>query len=114
MEKVLDGAVNNGANQIDGINLSIENPDGLQQDARKLAIANAKAKAQGLAQEAGLTLGKVVSISETGSGYPRPMPYATDSYAPSLMAGQAKSVAPDIQTGSQDITESMTVVYEVK
>jgi hypothetical protein len=30
------------------------------------------------------------------------------------MGGTAKSVAPDIQPGSQDVTESMTVTFEVK
>jgi hypothetical protein len=111
--KILDGAVNNGANEINGVNLSIENPDVLQQQARKLAISNAKTKAQGLAQEAGLTLGKVVSISETNSFYPGPVPYALDS-AVGMGGAAVKSIAPNIQTGSQDITESMSVVFEVK
>jgi hypothetical protein len=113
LEKVLDGAVNNGANEINGVNLSIENPDALQQQARKLAISNAKTKAQGLAQEAGLTLGKVVSISESSSGYPGPIAYALDS-AMGMGGTAVKSIAPNIQPGNQDITESMSVVFEVK
>ncbi|MDE2312357.1 MAG: SIMPL domain-containing protein [Patescibacteria group bacterium] len=111
LEKVLDGAVNNGANEVNGVSLSIENPDALQQQAQQQAIANAKQKAQALAQSAGLTLGKVVSVSETGST-PAPMPYALNSVMG--MGGAAKSVAPDIQTGSQEIFETMTVTFEVK
>lgn len=113
LEKILDGAVNNGANEINGINLSIENPDALQQQAQQIAIANAKVKAQALAKAAGLSLGKVVSISETGNNYPGPIPYALDS-AMGMGGAVAKSIAPNIQTGSQDITESMSVVFEVK
>lgn len=111
LEKILDGAVNNGANEIDGVNLSVENPDSLQQQARVLAIGKAKAKAQELAKEAGLTLGKVVSIAESNAGYPVPMPYA---YGMGGGGGAEKSIAPNIQPGSQDITETMTVVFEVK
>lgn len=113
LEKILDGAVNNGANEINGVNLTMEKPEDLQQQARKLAIANAKIKAQELAQEAGLTLGKVVSIAENSGGYPGPIPYAMDSVGIGF-GGTSKSIAPSFQTGSQEITESMTVVYEVK
>jgi len=112
LNKILDGAVNNGANEVDGVNLSIENPDALQQQAQTLAIASAKTKAQALAQAAGLTLGKVTSVSENSGGYPGPVPYALNS-AMSL-GGAAKSVAPDIQTGSQEIDETMSVTFEVK
>ncbi len=113
VNKIEDGAVNAGANEVDGANFSFSNPDALQQQAQKLAIDNAKTKAQGLAQEAGLTLGKVVSISETNSNFPGPLPYALSAPAMAL-GGAGKSVAPDIQNGTQDITESMSVTFEVK
>jgi uncharacterized protein YggE len=112
LEKVLDGAVNNGANEVNGVNFSFNNPDSLQQQAQEQAIANAKVKAQALAKAAGLSLGKVVSVSETNSYIPGPVPYALNSAAG--MAGAPKSIAPDIQPGSQDVTESMSVVFEVK
>jgi len=114
LEKILDGAVNNGANQIDGVSLTVEKPTDLQNQARKLAIADAKAKAQELAAEAGLNLGKVVSISESYGGYPGPLPYALNSAVGMGGGGDAKSIAPNIQNGSQEISETMTVVFEVK
>ena len=113
LEKILDGAVNVGANQIQGVNLTFEDPDNLKQDARKQAIEKAKQKAQELAQEAGITLGKVISVSESGStGYPGPIAYA--SKAVGMGGGGMDSVAPNIEPGSQDITETMSVVFEVK
>lgn len=112
LNKILDGAVNNGANQIDGVNLTVENPSDLQNQARKLAIDDAKKKAQELASEAGLSLGKVVSIAESNANYPGPIMYGAPMAVG--MGGTGKSVAPDIQTGSQDITETMSVTYEVK
>lgn len=112
LEKILDGAVNNGANEINGVNLTIENPDLLQQQAQQKAIDNAKQKAAALAKTAGLSLGKVVSVSEAGA----PNTFAPTAYSlNSAMGGaEAKSVAPDVQTGSQEINETMTVVFEVK
>jgi uncharacterized protein YggE len=112
LNKIIDGAVNAGANQVYGSNLSVEDPSSLQEKAQESAIADAKQKAEKLAKAAGLTLGKVVSVSEAGAPrYPGPIPYALDSFAGQ---GSAKSVAPDIQTGSQEISETMTVIFEVK
>lgn len=114
LETVLDGAVNNGANEIQGVGFSFENPDDLKQQARKMAIQQAKEKAQELAQEAGLKLGKVVSVSESGGYYPGPIPYAMDAAKGLGMGGGGTSVAPNVEPGSQDITQTMTVVFELK
>ena len=110
---ILDGAVNNGANEIDGVNLTVEDPSALQEQAQEAAITDAKQKAQKLAQAAGLNLGKVVSVSESSGGYPGPIPYAMDS-AMGIGGGVAKSVAPNVQVGSQEIDETMSVTFEVK
>jgi uncharacterized protein YggE len=112
LDKILDGAVINGANEINDVNLSVEDPSSIQQQAQVKAIADAKQKAQALAQEAGLTLGKVVNVSETQPAVFAPMPYALNSAMSA--GGGAASVAPNIQTGSQEIDETMTVTFEVK
>ncbi len=112
LDKILDGAVTNGANEINDVSLSVEDPSSLQQQAQVKAIADAKQKAQVLAQEAGLTLGKVVNVSETQPAMFAPMPYALNS-AMSAGGGTA-AVAPNVQTGSQEIDETMSVTFEVK
>ena len=65
---VLDKVVAAGANNIYGVNFSVDDPSKLQADARTKAFADAKARAQSLAQLAGVSLGDVVSVSESGSG----------------------------------------------
>jgi uncharacterized protein YggE len=103
--------VTNGANQSNDVNLSLEDPSALQEQAQEAAIADAKQKAQKLAQAAGLSLGKVVSVSESNTYVPGPIPFAANSLA---MGAGAPAVAPQVQTGSQEIDEMMTVTYEVK
>jgi uncharacterized protein len=112
LDTILDGAVNNGANEINDVNLSFNDPTALQQKAELNAIDNAKLKAQALASEAGLTLGKVVSVSETNSELPQPTPFEMNASVGAI-AAQAPTVAPNVQPGSQEIDESMTVTYEV-
>ena len=111
LDNVIDGSVTNGANEVDGVNLSLQDPSALQEQAQEAAIADAKQKAQKLADAAGLNLGKVVSVSESAGNFPSPLPF---SPAMALSAGQASnSVAPTVQTGSQEIDETMTVTFNV-
>jgi len=109
LNKVLDAAVTSGSNQIQGVSLGFADADNLRQQARTQALQKAKQKAQELAEQAGLRLGKVVSISEGSYYAPVPM-YGMEAKG----MGGGGSSAPDIQTGSQDVTATMTVVFEVK
>lgn len=71
---VLDQAVSVGANSIRGIAFSVADTEGLYEEARRLAVADALAKAETYADAAGVTLGAIVSISEQDAFLPpRPM-----------------------------------------
>ncbi len=111
--KIIDGATNNGANEVNGVSLSFDDPDNLKEKARENAIERAKQKAQEMARVAGLTLGKVVSVSESNmGGYPVPM--ADVAYGMGGAGIAQKSISPNIEPGTQDITAQMTVVFEIK
>ncbi len=114
LDKIIDGAVTNGANQIQGVDLSFENStlSTLQQQAQQAAINDAKQKAQVLAQQAGLTLGKVVNVSENSSPV-MPLPFAVNS-AMGMGGSAAQSATPNVQVGSQEIDETMTLTFEIK
>src|SRR3989344_6862060 len=68
--KVLDGVVSAGVNQVDQLQFEIENPEALKADARAKAIADAKAKAKVLESQIGISLGKIVNFQENVGGYP--------------------------------------------
>jgi hypothetical protein len=102
---LVDAAVNAGANNVDGPNLSTSDQTSQYQQALKLAVADAKAQAQAIADGAGLTLGEVKHIRNDGS---TPYPYATHGYA--FDALQASAGTP-VEAGSQQIQASVTVTY---
>lgn len=107
LEKILDGAVNHGANKIPGLEFGFMDMNQLKQLARKKAIQNAKVKAMELAAEADLKLGRVVNVLESSNA----------SHVWSLptmnFSAQAKSVAPKIEPGSQEIIENITLIFKV-
>ena len=70
---LLDKATVAGANRIDGIQFIVSNQEGLLDEARRKAVADAKGKADLYAQAAGFTLGKVMSLSEESVPGPRPL-----------------------------------------
>ena len=107
LETILDGVVDNGANQIDGVNLTIDKPENLQSEARKLAIADAKKVAADLAEQTGLKLGKIVNVSESVNNYPYQVDYARGM-------GGGGSSAPTIEPGSKELTLTMTVEFEIR
>ena len=69
----LDALVSSGANSIGEIAFAIRDPKPLLAQARAAAVADALAKAQVLAKAAGVTLGPITSIGESGYEPVRPM-----------------------------------------
>ena len=113
LEKAGDLVVGIGAlgiTEISGPNFSIENEDDLKAEARKLAIDEAKAKAEALASDLGVRLVRIVNFSEGGNYY---MP----TYAMGLeakMDSVASSPAPELPTGENKITSYVTITYEIR
>lgn len=64
---VLDAAVTDGANTLNGLTFGLANPEPAYNEARKEAVADARAKAELLAEAAGVKLGDVLSISDQGA-----------------------------------------------
>ena len=106
---VLDKAGSLGANQINGVTFSIDDPTSLQADARKKALDDARSKADQLAGALGLHVVRVVGFSESSSNVTPPMPF----YAKADMMNVASAV-PSIQAGSLDVTSNVSVTYEIQ
>lgn len=109
LEKIVNGAIMNGANQIQDVSFSFSDNEQLSQAARKQAIDKAKLKAAEIANEAGLTLGRIVNVVTSESNGNMPMPYAMAN-----ASIRTKSNTPRIEPGSQETTESVTLIFQIK
>ncbi|TKD51972.1 SIMPL domain-containing protein [Sphingomonas baiyangensis] len=64
---ILDALVKEGANQIEGPNLGLTQPDAAMDEARSDAVARARARAELYAKAAGLRVERIAAISEGGA-----------------------------------------------
>jgi uncharacterized protein YggE len=106
---VLDSATGLGANDVNGVQFTIDDPSSLQDEARIKAIKDATKKAEALADATGLHLVKVVSFSESTPGVPMPLMY--DARASNLAPEAAKT---QIEAGSLDVNTNVSVTFEVR
>jgi len=101
--KILTAATSAGANQMYGLRFEIDDPAPLLEEARKRAVADARVRAERLAQFAGVKLGPAVSIVETDSGSaPGPVP---------MFAMRSKAADAPIERGELTVSTSVQVVY---
>lgn len=96
------------ATRINAVSYSIEDDSKLVSDARARAFDDARARAEQYAKLSGLSLGKVISISETAGGGPPPQPVPMPRDAPGL----EKADVP-LEPGQQTIGFSVTAVWEL-
>ncbi|HEX9664262.1 MAG TPA: SIMPL domain-containing protein [Patescibacteria group bacterium] len=108
--QILAIAAAEGANQVSGLNFTIDDEEVYRQQARELALANAREKAEALAKTVNIKLGKVVSFSETGSA---PPPAPLRAYAEFGVGGAADVALPEIEAGSQEIVIIATISFEI-
>jgi len=107
---VVDALGTAGVTDMQGPNFAIDKEDDLKAEARKQAIEKARAKAEVLARDLGVSLVRVVSFSE-GGNYP--------IYARTMMADVAMEKAnvapmPELPQGEEKITSQVTVTYEIR
>jgi uncharacterized protein YggE len=104
LSDAVDGALAGGGSTLDGISFRVEDPSGVEAQARTQAMKAARAKADALASAAGVSIIGVASISEQSSPAPWPVPAAG-----ALKAGD--QAATPVMPGTSEITVSVNVVY---
>lgn len=108
--KILDALVAEGANQINGPNLTIDKPEAALDEARANAIATGRARADLYARSLGMRVARIVAVSESG-GYavpppaPPPMP---------MMARAYESARTKIEPGEQKVQVTVAMTFELQ
>ena len=104
---ILDALVKEGANQINGPNLTIDKPEAALDEARAKAVATGRARAELYARALGMRIVRVVSISESG-GYSPPPPM------PVMMVERAQAADSKIDPGEQKLQVNLAMTFELQ
>lgn len=103
---VLDQAVADGANTLNGLSFGLAEPQAALDKARVAAVQDARRKADMMAQAAGVSLGAVLEMSESTGGGPQPY------FRGAPMAMEAAAVP--VQGGEVSLSVQVSITWEIK
>lgn len=108
--KVISQSTTLGANDISSLSFIIDNDEAVKEQAKELAIKDARAKAKNLEKALGVKMVRIISFSENT------YPVYDNSY--SMGGGEimmkTASVAPTIETGQNKITSNVSITYSIR
>jgi uncharacterized protein YggE len=108
---LLEIAGTSGATSLGGIRFDLKDRSKLEREALRLAVADARAKADAIAGGAGRSIERIVRIEEQGvSGGPAPVMFRRDA---ALQAGVA-AAAPPIEAGQTELRAQVTLTAVLK
>ena len=106
---ILDALVAEGANQINGPNLTIDKPEAALDEARIKAVAAGRARAELYARALGMRVVRLLSVSE-GGGYSVPPPMVMMR----AERGSAASADSKIDPGEQQVQVTVAMSFELQ
>ncbi|MFA5169154.1 MAG: SIMPL domain-containing protein [Candidatus Paceibacterota bacterium] len=108
---IISNATRLGANDISSLSFTVDDDEKVKEEAKELAIKDAREKAKNLEKSLGVRLVKIVNFSE--GTYPN---YSDQLYKTVSGSGimLESSIAPTIQTGQNKITSTVTITYSVR
>jgi uncharacterized protein len=113
VSSLLSGVVEAGANSVSHLSFDVDNKKDIINEAKTKAIADAREKAQVMAEAGGFSVGKLISIFEEGGGF-HPEPYLMRGMGREFAEDSSiQKLAPAIEPGSQENTIRITLTYEI-
>ena len=108
--ELLETVVGQGATSVSGLRFDLKDHAKLEREAVRLAVVNARLKAEAAAAGAGRTLDRLVRIDETGGPTPAPpMPFMR-----AAVAADAGGGAPPVSVGQIEVRAQVTVTFGLK
>ena len=103
---IVDGALSAGATSLDGLSFRVDDPREAERAARLAAVAEARSRAEVLAEAAGVAIAGVADIVEGGPPPSLPYPKAARML-------QAADAGTPVEAGTTEISVTVTVTFRI-
>ncbi len=108
--QILEMAVGSGATSVSGVRFDLKDRTGAEREAVRLAVTDARGRAEAAASGAGLRIERIVRIEERRMSAPEPRPMMMAMRQDSAMA----SGQPPMSAGELEIRASVTLTAAVR
>lgn len=105
---VVDGTLGAGATGMDALSFRLADPEPAEREARMRAMATARARADVLAEAAGLA---IYGVSDIVEGAPSPSPVPRGRAERMMLTADAST---PVESGSMEVTVGVTVTYRAR
>jgi uncharacterized protein YggE len=106
--EVIDGVLGAGATSMDRLAFRVANPEPAEREARLLAMAMARSRADVLAGSAGLS---IIGVADIVEGVATPPPWPRMKAERMLLASAA---ATPVEPGETDVSVTVTVTFRAR
>ena len=105
--EAIDAALGAGATSVDRIAFRVADPSTAEAEARAAAVADARSRADVLAEAAGVSIEGVAAILEVGAAIPFPAPF------PEMAKLAAQDAGTPVEAGENEITATVSIAYRL-
>jgi uncharacterized protein len=109
--EMLGLATENGATNVGSLSFILDDEDAKKQEARALAIEDARTKAETLANDLGVVLVRIVGFDESGA---QPYLFARSIASYAKDADESTMTTPQVPAGENLITSQVSITYEIR
>jgi uncharacterized protein YggE len=107
--RTLDAGLDAGATGVDAVILGIADATAAETDARRLAVADARRRAETIAEAAGAAIGRLLTLSE-GVSLPPPGPRGFKEMRFAMASADA---ATPVEAGSLEVSVAVEATWEL-
>lgn len=104
-----DMLINSGATNVYGPNFQADDTADLEKELLEQAMKNAEEKAELLLKNSKQKIKRIIQVNEGYNSYP-----TNYKYAMPMIAGMDMAESIRVEPGSQDVTKTVTVIFEIR
>ncbi len=109
--EIIEAGLSAGANAVNGLSFGVEDTKALEEEARREAVSDARARAEQIAETLGVKLGAPVMVTEGYGSFPIPTYYPMVA-ADAMGVGGGGAAAP-ISPGQLTVSMGVSVVFSI-